>query len=327
MKKLNRLIGTAAAAAALLLTVAACSNSFTPQTPPEQAQNGGGSYSQEALATPLTLEACDAGAVVTFDNKAAGPVTYKVNGETAQTIASGDSANITLAKVGDKVEFFGDNKAYATSASNYSNITCDKDCNVYGNIMSLIKSEGFEKATALENVYTFAYFFRDNAHIKNKSGAPLLLPATTLASNCYQYMFDGRAKPFRHHAGELLLPMHVRRLYKPDSRAKPSRNHAGGKLLRQHVPRLHKPDSRAKPSRNHAGEKLLRQHVIRLRESDSRAKPSRNHAGGRLLLLHVPRLRASDGRAKPSRNHAGEKLLQRHVRALREPCKRNLPCD
>ena len=147
-----------------------------------------------SYSVPLTLEACVAGATVTFDNKATGPVTYKVNGGEAQTIASGDSANITLAAVGDKVEFFGDNKAYATyNYSNYSHIACDKDCYVYGNIMSLIKSEGFENATALENAYTFAYLFKSNAHIKNKDGARLLLPATTLAERCYSYMFSGCA--------------------------------------------------------------------------------------------------------------------------------------
>ena len=188
MKKLNRLIGTAAAAAALLFSFIACNNSFSPQssdTPQQQATNS------EPLATPLTLEAAEAGAVVTFDNKASGSVTYKVNGGTAQTIASGATGTITLESIEDKVEFFGDNKAYATSASNYSNIACSADCYVYGNIMSLVKSQGFEKETALENAYTFARLFADNAHIKNKSGADLLLPATTLANYCYQEMFSG----------------------------------------------------------------------------------------------------------------------------------------
>lgn len=194
MKKFNRLIGTAAAAAALLLIVTACSNSFTPQTPPAQPQNGGVSYSQEALATPLTLEACVANAVVTFVNKAAGPVTYKVNGGAVQTIASGAKGTITLAKSGDKVEFWGDNSSYATDYyGKYSHIACDKDCYVYGNIMSLVKSAHFEKATALEEGYTFTCFFINNTHIKNKSGADLLLPAATLADFCYYEMFQGCA--------------------------------------------------------------------------------------------------------------------------------------
>ena len=187
MKKFNRIFGTAAAVAALLflLTILSCSSaSDGPSVLPPP---------QPTPTTPLTLEAAEAGAVVTFDNKAAGPVTYKVNGGTAQTIASGATGTITLSAIGDKVEFFGDNKAYATNDSNYSHIACDKDCYVYGNIMSLIKSEGFEKATALEKGYTFACFFTNNTHIKNKNGASLLLPATTLAGFCYSEMFSGCA--------------------------------------------------------------------------------------------------------------------------------------
>ncbi|MBQ7620717.1 MAG: hypothetical protein IJS51_11405, partial [Treponema sp.] len=114
MKEFNRLVGTAAAAAALLfsLTILSCSSaSDGPSVLPPP---------QPTPTTPLTLEAAEAGAVVTFSNTAAGPVTYTVNGGEAQTIASGATENITLANVDDKVEFFGDNKAYATSASNYS---------------------------------------------------------------------------------------------------------------------------------------------------------------------------------------------------------------
>ena len=207
MKKFNRIFGTAATVAALLfsLTILSCSAAsdgpsviaFPLPTTPEQTQTTTPTTPEQnnvqstpvTLETPLTLEACVDGAVVTFVNKAAGSVTYKVKGGAAQTIASGATENITLAAIGDKVEFWGDNKAYATSTSNYSNIACDKDCYVYGNIMSLIKSEGFENATALENAYTFAYLFQSNTHIKNKSGADLLLPATTLADCCYYIMF------------------------------------------------------------------------------------------------------------------------------------------
>lgn len=57
--------------------------------------------------------------------------------------------------------------------------------------MSLINSTHFEKAAELEEGYTFAFFFRNNTHIKNKSGADLLLPATTLAGSCYSNMFFG----------------------------------------------------------------------------------------------------------------------------------------
>lgn len=185
MKKFNRIFGTAATVAVLLFAQALLSCSSASDSPSVLPPP------QPTPTAPLTLEAAEAGAVVTFDNKAAGPVTYKVNGGAAQTIASGATGTITLSAIGDKVEFFGDNKAYATSDSNYSHIACDKDCYVYGNIMSLVKSAHFENSTALEVYYTFTFFFIGNAHIKNKSGAPLLLPATTLAGYCYAGMFAG----------------------------------------------------------------------------------------------------------------------------------------
>lgn len=162
---------------------------------------GGKTYSGEVeivkgpvgLSTPLTLEAAVAGAVVTFDNKATGPVTYTVNGGTGGTIASGATGTITLAAVGDKVQFYGDNEAYATNTTdgNYSNIACSADCYVYGNIMSLVKSAGFESQKTLTGNYTFCGLFKDNAHIKNKTGYDLLLPATSVTYHGYYSMFRG----------------------------------------------------------------------------------------------------------------------------------------
>ncbi len=145
-------------------------------------------------ATPLTLEAMEAGAIVTFSNKANGPVTYKVNGGSAQTIPSGESTPITLTAAGDKVEFYGDNAAYGVSSdtvSDNTNISCSKNCYVYGNIMSLIKSSDFENETELSGSYIFKCLFKNNTHINNKEGCALLLPATTIKNNCYRSMFQG----------------------------------------------------------------------------------------------------------------------------------------
>ena len=141
--------------------------------------------------TPLTLEAAQAGAVVTFDNKASGPVTYRVNGGTEQTIASGATGTITLDNIGDKVQFFGDNAKYASSPYNNSNILCDKECYVYGNVMSIVDSDGFASADTLMGDFAFALLFYNNTKIKNKAGYDLLLPATTLKNSCYQGMFQG----------------------------------------------------------------------------------------------------------------------------------------
>ena len=143
-------------------------------------------------ATPLTLEAKEAGAVVTFSNKASGSVTYKVNGGSAQTIASGTSGTVTLAAAGDKVQFYGDNATYATDLTNHSEIRCSSgNCYVYGNIMSLISSSDFANATTLTAEYTFMGLFYDNKNIINKSDKRLSLPATSLTSQCYNQMFGG----------------------------------------------------------------------------------------------------------------------------------------
>ena len=148
-----------------------------------------GYFDPDPYTIPLTFEAIEAGAVVEFDNDgAAGPVTYKWSGGEAQTIAGGGRVAISL-NSGDKVEFWGDNKTYTTEY--YSCIKCYGDCYVYGNIMSLIKSVGFENEKTLEQSNTFSRLFYDNDHIKNKNGSYLLLPATTLTEGCYESMFSG----------------------------------------------------------------------------------------------------------------------------------------
>jgi len=145
------------------------------------------------LSVPLTLEAMEAGAVVTFTNKAAGLVTYKVNDGAIQTITSNTAYEITLANIGDKVEFFGDNATYGVIADyeKSSRISCSLDCYVYGNIMSLINSDDFASADTLSEGWTFNGLFYDNTKIKNKTGYNLLLPATTLTNGCYDLMFCG----------------------------------------------------------------------------------------------------------------------------------------
>ena len=144
--------------------------------------------------TPLTFEAIEAGATVSFDNKAAGSVYYSVNGGDLTEIAAGDTGSVTLDDIGDIVEFYGDNAQYATDTSSYSNISCDKECYVYGNIMSLVSSDDFESQTELTKDYTFFRLFSGNENIINKSGMALRLPATKLKKQCYQNMFNGCKK-------------------------------------------------------------------------------------------------------------------------------------
>jgi len=161
---------------------------------PVSSVNISASFERDPYSTPLTLEAMEAGAVVKFENESGKSVTYRVNGGTPQIIEDEDYENITLANVGDKVEFYGDVSSYTTGSRDdpeESHILCSKDCYVYGNIMSLIKSVGFENETTLTGKYTFRELFSGNTHIKNKTGYELLLPATTLAWRSYYRMFKG----------------------------------------------------------------------------------------------------------------------------------------
>lgn len=61
----------------------------------------------------------------------------------------------------------------------------NSDYDIGGNINSLVKVD-FENDT---NCYTFYGYFQNK--LKLKSGGRLILPATTLTDNCYQFMFNG----------------------------------------------------------------------------------------------------------------------------------------
>ena len=141
---------------------------------------------------PLTFEAKEAGAIVTFTKgpSVANQIEYSTDGSTWTTY----TAPITLANVGDKVYFRGNNAAYGTSSnSDCSNFSCSKDCYIYGNIMSLINSTGYATSTELTEKYTFTNLFRSNVKIYSHPTRKLELPATTLADNCYALMFYGCA--------------------------------------------------------------------------------------------------------------------------------------
>ena len=98
---------------------------------------------------------------------------------------------ITL-NAGEKVYIKGSNNAYydySWSTSGY--FTSTGQFNVSGNIMSLIYADDFKNKTTLSssNYSAFAYIFY-NAN-KLISAEHLVLPATTLESDCYNSMFDG----------------------------------------------------------------------------------------------------------------------------------------
>ena len=142
---------------------------------------------------PLTFEALEAGAKVTFTlaSGVTGPVQYSTDGSAWTDYVSGTP--ITLTNVDDVVMFRGDNARYCVSFWESSNFKCSAPCSVYGNIMSLVSSTDFATATTLTADNTFSNLFRDNAYLRSDASKALVLPATTLANDCYYQMFFGCA--------------------------------------------------------------------------------------------------------------------------------------
>lgn len=144
------------------------------------------------LGTPLTFQAKTNGTtVVTFTKATTLPdlsIEYRKNSGAWTTYTSAISLNQN-----EQVSFRGNNAAYATDvfSGKYSTFSCDKDCYIYGNIMSLISSTDYANAKTLSANRTFAFLFYDNTHIVKYSSKALALPATTLASDCYEAMFLG----------------------------------------------------------------------------------------------------------------------------------------
>ncbi|MBO4655847.1 MAG: leucine-rich repeat protein [Bacteroidales bacterium] len=136
--------------------------------------------------TPLTFEAKEAGATVTFTSELSKTVEYSTDGTTWTTYTE----PITLTNVGDKASFRGANGVYSSN-DKYSTFSCT-ECYIYGNIMSLITKDNFATKTDLQyNNYAFKRLFRQSDNgIYNHPSKELLLPATTLSQSCYSAMFE-----------------------------------------------------------------------------------------------------------------------------------------
>ena len=112
---------------------------------------------------------------------------YSINNGNWDTLLAGESVTIND---GDKIYFKAE--LSPTSSKGIGSFTISNWCNLSGNIMSLIYGDNFEEQTDLTGKnYTFRYLFENCDSIFNAK--ELVLPATTLANYCYQYMFAGCA--------------------------------------------------------------------------------------------------------------------------------------
>ena len=117
---------------------------------------------------------------------------YSKNGGTWTSMTSSREGTSISVNLGDVVRFKGNNDYYGHSGpsadySNYFNGTAN--VSICGNIMSLIGGDNFSNLNTLNNTYIFYALFQNYSSLIDVKN--LVLPATTLTSHCYQYMFSG----------------------------------------------------------------------------------------------------------------------------------------
>lgn len=185
MKK--SLLKTALAALALAFLFAACKNQSTPES-----NSGKTSKPDPAREIPLTLEAIENTTITLSNADLVENLKYSIDGGELKDVSSSTPVEIPLS--GDScISFYGEGTSNYLDDHGYYfyfNINCSADCYVYGNVMSLLSSD-FKDKTEITKDYAFCRLFYNNTHIKNKAKKELLLPATSLADNCYRGMFQG----------------------------------------------------------------------------------------------------------------------------------------
>ena len=122
-------------------------------------------------------------------------IEYNKNNEgwTSITSNKGNSAPSISLIPGDVVQFRGDNVSYTNANNKVNKISGTTECDLYGNIMSMIDSTGFSqvKEFGQNTERNFRNFF-DGLPVIDASN--LVLPATSLTPYCYQTMFRNTKK-------------------------------------------------------------------------------------------------------------------------------------
>lgn len=141
---------------------------------------------------------------LTFEIISGGVINWRMENEyyTGKTIEyslnDGEWIEITASYLraikvndGDIIKFKGDNSTYGNANSGLISKFKSNNVvfNIYGNIMSLITSDGFTTATTLQSTYTFLEMFENCTGLT--SAKNLVLPATSLKRCCYKSMFGG----------------------------------------------------------------------------------------------------------------------------------------
>lgn len=137
----------------------------------------------EALAVPLNFTAEDNNSTVKLKMNGTLDTSYEYSRDniTWSPYTIGDT--VTLANVGDKVYFRGDNSSASFSSVNYMQFEVSGNIAASGNIMSILDKT--MESTTVPNYGMYQLF----SLCYNLTKAPKL-PAINLTPSCYKYMFQ-----------------------------------------------------------------------------------------------------------------------------------------
>ena len=148
-----------------------------------------GTYDAKDNLAYLTFYCDEAGTIGWVDNSGGYmPMTiqYSKNfGATWTDLTSTTSGATVAVNAGDIVWFKGSNTSYGDDEDDYNYFTLSNKAHVYGNVNSLIKSN-----TSV-NVRCFYGLFKNCINLCTYDTKKIILPATTLAYECYRDMFWG----------------------------------------------------------------------------------------------------------------------------------------
>jgi hypothetical protein len=137
-------------------------------------------FSSPEVDVPLYIKALG-NLTVKFGN------TYEYSKDNVTWTSATSSTSIS-AKAGERVFFRASGLTASSSGGGIGKFSISNgNCNVGGNIMSMVYGADFKGKTEITQAYQFCRLFGTATKIVDASG--LALPATTLADNCYSYMF------------------------------------------------------------------------------------------------------------------------------------------
>lgn len=157
----------------------------TPYTPPYDPHDDY-FYVENTTSSAITLT------IKKSSNSAPTITVYRSTDKTTWTsMGSTSTSGITYGiPANSKLYLKATVNSWCTS-SYYNSITCSGNHAVGGNIMSLLYGDSFIGKTIFpsSSTYNFSRLFWNSTYLKNIDN--LVLPATTLTANCYNYMFRG----------------------------------------------------------------------------------------------------------------------------------------